>query len=165
MNLFTLAGIVGILVILFGVVMAAISVVLSRAVVENELAMEQEKTSVNPALTLGFEIPVDADVPDQIAAARRLAARQAAALPRGANMRIGRLGAETTEGAGDALEQDPLTAVKIAAFHTWQGAKVGPPPGLSTLNVYDAETLDYKGGSGPVQEAGRSGTGQGLSLH
>lgn len=128
MNLFTLAGIVGILVILFGVVMAAISVVLSRAVVENELAMEQEKTSVNPALTLGFEIPVDADVPDQIAAARRLAAMQAAALPRGANMRIGRLGAETTEGAGDAVEQDPLTAVKIAAFHTWQGAKVGPPP-------------------------------------
>lgn len=127
MNLFILAGVVGILVILLGVATAAIFVWLSRTVSETHLALEQEESSVNPAITFGFEIPVNADVPEQLTAARKLAAKRAAALPRGANMRIGRLGAENTAPASKALEHDPQTAVKIAAFHTWQGAKIGPP--------------------------------------
>ncbi len=129
MNFFTIAGIVGILVIFLGIGLAFLFVRLSQMVTTSQLALEAEKSSTNPSLTLGFEIPVNADVPQQLAKARRIAAEKAAALPRGANMRIGRLGETNLRTAGKAIDQDPFTAVKIAAFHTWQGAKAGPPVG------------------------------------
>lgn len=129
MNLFTIAGIVGISVIFVGVLMAAAFVTLSRMVKENEAALSQQQSSVNPSMTFGFEIPVQADVTEQIQTARKLAAARAAAQPRGANMRIGRLGHEQTKGASKELDADPLSAVKIAAFHGWDGAKAGPPAG------------------------------------
>jgi len=129
MNLFTIAGIVGISVIFIGVLIAGAFVTLSRMVKQNEKAISQKQSAVNPSLTFGFEIPVDADVTEQLKAARKLAAARAAAQPRGANMRIGRLGQEQTKGASKELEADPFTAVKIAAFHSWQGAKSGPPAG------------------------------------
>lgn len=129
MNAFTIAGIVGILVIFLGIVAAFLFVRLSQAVTENQLALESDKSATNPSVTLGFEIPVKADVSEQFAAARKIAAKEAAALPRGANMRIGRLGNKNLTSAGKAADKDPMTAVKIAAFHTWQGAKTGPPVG------------------------------------
>ncbi|MDX1664778.1 MAG: hypothetical protein R3272_13385 [Candidatus Promineifilaceae bacterium] len=127
MNLFTIAGIVGILVIMMGVLFSAFFVGLSRMVRTSEAELEEEKSAVNPSVTLGYAIPVNADVPEQLERARKLAAARAAALPRGANMRIGRLGAENTRGAGAGVTEDPWTAVKIAAFHSWQGARSGPP--------------------------------------
>ena len=129
MNLFIIAGIVGILVILLGVFIAGLFFTLSRLVNNAQIELEAERTAVNPSLTFGYELPVKADVPVQLREARKLAAKRAAALPRGANMRIGRLGASNLRPASKALEEDPWTAVKIAAFHTWQGAKVGPPVG------------------------------------
>lgn len=127
MNVFTIAGIVGILVIFLGIVLAFLFTKLSQMVVENEAALDEASSATNPNMTFGFEIPVNADLQEQLAAARRIAARRAANLPRGANMRIGRLGHSNLNTAGKAAEDDPFNAVKIAAFHTWQGAKTGPP--------------------------------------
>ena len=129
MNVFTIAGVVGILVIFLGIGLAFLFVKLSQAVTNSQLALETERASTNPSLTLGYEIPVNADISEQLAVARKIAARKAASLPRGANMRIGRLGNTNLRTAGKAIEQDPFSAVKIAAFHTWQGAKSGPPLG------------------------------------
>lgn len=148
MNLFIIAGIVGILVILLGVAIAAIFVRLSRMVNENQQAVQKEESAYNPSVTFGFEIPVQADVPEQLAQARKLAAKRAAALPRGANMRIGRLGASTLKGASKGLEEDPQTAVKIAAFHTWQGAKTGPPAG----GVQQTQTVARQARAAPTKK-------------
>lgn len=129
MNVFTIAGIVGILVIFMGIGVAFLFVKLSQTVTNNQLALENDKSATNTAVTFGFEIPINADISEQLAVARKIAAKKAAALPRGANMRIGRLGETNLTTAGKAVNKDPLTAVKIAAFHTWQGAKAGPPLG------------------------------------
>lgn len=131
MNIFILAGIIGILVILFGAFLAGLFATLSRAVKENATAMQaaSQGQQYNPAQTFGFEIPVAADVPEQLTKARRLAAARAAVTPRGANMRIVPGPSDKPPTASDELEADPLTAVRIAAFHTWQGARTGPPAG------------------------------------
>ncbi|MDX1688064.1 MAG: hypothetical protein R3248_08785 [Candidatus Promineifilaceae bacterium] len=129
MNLFTIAGIVGVAIIFLGTFLAGAFVTLSRMVKENQAAISREERSVNPSMTFGFEIPVDADITEQLKKARKLAAARAAAQARGANMRIGRLGHEQTKGASKELDADPLSAVKIASFHGWQGAKQGPPAG------------------------------------
>lgn len=129
MNVFIIAGFVGILVIFLGIGLAFLFVRLSQTVTQNQLALENDRSATNPGMTLGYEIPVNADVSEQLAVARRIAAKKAASLPRGANTRIGRLGQSNLVTAGKAIDQDPLTAVKIAAFHTWQGAKAGPPVG------------------------------------
>jgi hypothetical protein len=131
MNIFILAGIIGILVILSGVILAGLFATLSRAVKENAASMQaaSQGRQYNPAQTFGFEIPITADVPDQIAKARRLAAAKAAVTPRGANMRIVPGPSDRPPTASDELEADPLTAVRIAAFHTWLGARTGPPAG------------------------------------
>jgi hypothetical protein len=131
MNIFILAGIVGIVIILLGVLLAAVSAGLSRAVKENSVAIQTGSRSeqLNPGETFGFAIPLGADVPDQLSRARKLAAARAATLPRGANMRIAPGEEMALQTASDEIESDPMTAVRIAAFHTWQGAKAGPPAG------------------------------------
>lgn len=130
MNVFTLAGIIGIVVILLGVVLALLFTWLSQAVKSNMLAVDTAKSGsqYNPAQTLGHEIPLDANVPEQLTEARRLAAAEAARRQRGANMRIGPAEMAPLRTASQELTADPLTAVRIAAFHTWQGARTGPPP-------------------------------------
>jgi hypothetical protein len=40
-------------------------------------------------------------------------------------MRIGRLGYENLKTAGQALANDPMTAVKVARHHGWDGARTG----------------------------------------
>lgn len=127
MNAFTIAGLVGIGVILFGILIALTMMWLSRLVTGNQLALSTEQTSYNPALTLGHKIPINADPEEQLQAARREAARRAAAQPRWSNARVGSLGASTLQPASENLEEDPLTAVRIAQFHTWQGARTGIP--------------------------------------
>lgn len=92
-----------------------------------KLQIEENEKAYNPLVTLGHKIKAQASKEMQLLEARRLAAKKAAQTPRGANMRIGRLGQEnlTTAGKVEALAQDPLTAVRIAAYHGWDGAKVG----------------------------------------
>ncbi len=99
----------------------------ATSVNKTKLELEEKDKGYNPAVTLGHKIKTAADPEAQLKAARRLAAAKAAALPRGANMRIGRLGQENLHTAGEtqALENDPLTAVRIATHHGWDGARTG----------------------------------------
>lgn len=91
------------------------------------VALEQKDKGYNPALTFGHKIKAQGETGSQLQEARLLASKQAAAMPRGANMRIGRLGQENLQTAGEtqALENDPMTAVRIAAHHGWDGARTG----------------------------------------
>lgn len=114
------------LVLLVGLLLAF---VLSRAdhvVSATRSEMAAEEKAYNPGVTFGHKIKVQADYDDQLQQARLQAAKRAAALPRGANARIGRAGQSTLETASKALNQDPQTAVRIARFHGWDGARVGP---------------------------------------
>lgn len=124
MNTFTIAGIVGISVIFFGIFIAAIMTRLSAMVNANQVQVETGKQAMNPALTLGHPVSVNGDFEQQLQEARQAAARRAAALPRGANMGVG-TGEAQIKTASDNLENDPMTAVRIARFHTWQGARTG----------------------------------------
>ena len=128
MNILTLTGVVVVLTILVGAALAAVFGFAGRVVTSAQAKQEQEKSSYNPALTRGHKIPVTADVETQRKQARLLAARQAAALPRWGNMHIsGRNEVVKAPSAFKGVGRDPLTAVKIAEFHTWQGVRTGPP--------------------------------------
>jgi DNA-binding protein H-NS len=129
MPIFFIAVLAIMLPIILGVVLAFAIARFDTVVVETKEAIDQGERLYNPSLTLGHRVKVDADPQEQIAEARRLAAAKAAALPRGANMRIGRKGAENLLTAHAGIEEDPLTAVKIAAFHGWDGARAGAPAG------------------------------------
>jgi len=115
------------LTILIGAVLALAVTRLDKAVVSTAAAIEKQDKSYNPALTLGYKLPVQGDPDTQLKEARRIAAKQAAALPRGANMRIGNLreqmGKQPT--AYDGVKEDPITAVKIATVHGWDGVRSG----------------------------------------
>lgn len=128
MNILTITGVVVVLTILVGAALAAVFGFAGRVVTSAQAEQEQEKSSYNPALTRGHKIPVTADLETQRKQARLLAARQAAALPRWGNMHIsGRNEVVKAPSAFKGVAQDPLTAVKIAEFHTWQGVRTGPP--------------------------------------
>lgn len=132
MNVIIITSIVVVITLLLGALLAVIFRSFSRAVTNEQLAIEAEKKSINQSLTLGLEIPVNAEIADQLKAARELAARQAARMPRGSNLGIGKLGPENQPTAWDGARSDPVTAVKIAQFHGWQllhtGAKVAAAP-------------------------------------
>ncbi len=132
MNVIVITSIVVVITLLIGALLAIIVRAFSRAVTNEQLAIEAEKNSINQSLTMGFDIPVNAEFADQLKVARELAARQAARMPRGSNLGIGKLGTENQPTAFDGVKSDPLTAVKIAHFHGWQllhtGAKVDATP-------------------------------------
>ncbi len=132
MNVIVITSIVVVITLLIGALLAIIVRAFSRAVTNEQLAIEAEKNSINQSLTMGFDIPVNAEFADQLKVARELAARQAARMPRGSNLGIGKLGTENQPTAFDGVKSDPLTAVKIAHFHGWQllhtGAKVAATP-------------------------------------
>lgn len=114
--------------ILLGSFLAWIFAGMDTRVIQNRTAVEARDRGYNAALTFGFPIKAQAESEQQLAEARLLAAKQAAALPRGANMRIG-TGAEfKTAGNPKALKNDPMTAVRIATHHGWDGAKTGAVP-------------------------------------
>ena len=58
-------------------------------------------------------------------AARKLAAKKAAALPRWGNMRVGQMGKSDQQTTHDGLKEDPVSAVKIASIHGWEAAVSG----------------------------------------
>ncbi|MDX1524457.1 MAG: hypothetical protein R3264_22695, partial [Anaerolineae bacterium] len=138
MNVLIITSIVVTLTLAIGTGLASIFVRLSNVVVEEQQKAEQEKSSYNPALTKGHEVPVEADYHEQMEKARTLAAKRAAATPRWANMRIGYLKDPYEQPtAFDGIEHDPLTAVRVAHFHGWNilqtGAAVAESGGTTTL--------------------------------
>ena len=126
MNFFSVASAVIFLTLLLGIGIASLFVYLSRLVTINNAEIEAATTGYNERATLGHRIKQNADMEEQLKEARLLAAQRAAALPRGANMGIGRAGESTLRPNSKGLAKDPISAVKIAHYHTWQGAASGP---------------------------------------
>lgn len=122
-----IAVVIILLVLVVGGVLALAFTGLDKAAAQTAVTIEKQDRSYNPAITLGYKLPVQGDPETQLKEARRLAAQQAAALPRGANMRIGNLrekyGKQPT--AFDGVQADPITAVKIASVHGWDGVRSG----------------------------------------
>jgi hypothetical protein len=110
---------------------------LSNAVRKEQYAMEVDRARYNQALTAGHSITVDADTDAQLKEAKKLAAKRAASLPRSGNVTIGSYGSGEQPTASDGLNLDPVTAVKIAEFHTWEGLA----PGASTAAISAQPTL------------------------
>ncbi|NCF64705.1 MAG: hypothetical protein GWP61_01945 [Chloroflexi bacterium] len=126
---FIFAAVIVFLTFIIGALLAWAFKGFDKAVVKTRENVENQDRAYNPALTMGYRINSKASAEEQIKEARRVAARQAADLPRGANAKIGwREGAGLTT-ASKGLDQDPWTASKIAQFHDWDGAKVGIPAG------------------------------------
>ncbi len=116
--------------ILFGLIIGRATAGFDQVVVTTQLEVETKDHGFNPALTLGHRIKTDVSATEQIAQARQLAAKKAASLPRGANVRIGRLGQPKLKSAWEGVDNDPMSAVKIAEFHGWQGVKTGAVIGV-----------------------------------
>jgi hypothetical protein len=139
MSIFLIAVVAIIVIIVAGILIAQGTAVFDAAVRQNRVDIENHIATgggYNPALTMGYEIPLNVDYETQVREARRLAAKEAATKPRGGNFGIGRLGQESElKTAWKGAEKDPITAVKIAAHHGWDGLKTGyvvapaaPPP-------------------------------------
>ena len=129
--IFVIAVGVIILPILFGGIFGLVSYVLDGSVNQAKESIENEQKGYSPAITMGHRIKASADKEEQVKEGRLLAAKKAAITPRGANMRIGRLGHSNLRTAGNpaSLEEDPWTAAKVAYFHDWDGARLGVPVG------------------------------------
>lgn len=117
------------LVLLVGILLAFLFSRLDRTVATTRSEMAAEERAYNPGVTLGHKIKVESNYEEQMKQARLQAAKTAAALPRGANSRVGRDGVSTLATAGKSVKTDPMTAVRIAHFHGWDGARTGIPAG------------------------------------
>ncbi|MCB8966196.1 MAG: hypothetical protein H6660_04810 [Ardenticatenaceae bacterium] len=126
MLIFLIAVGIVILVIVVGLVVAGVFSQMDSMVTKAQKSVETTGQGYKPALSMGFAIDLNADPEAQVLEARRLAAQKAAALPRGANMGIGRLGHSTLKTAFAGVKDDPMTAAKIAAVHGWDGVRTGP---------------------------------------
>jgi hypothetical protein len=124
-----LGSLVILLTLALGALLAFLFSRLDRAVVNNYAAIDAASGGQIPALTLGFDINPQAPADDQIAKARKEAAKLAAALPRGANSRIGYTETPGGRSAYKGVDHDPWTAAKIAEFHGWDGVRTGIPAG------------------------------------
>lgn len=111
--------------VLFGLGIGAALSRFDRVVEETKEEIENRDEGYNPDLTLGYRIKTTKKVEDQVKEARKLAAKMAASQPRGANMRIGNVNNPTLKTAWEGVNQDPLTAAKIAEYHGWEGVKTG----------------------------------------
>ena len=122
-----LISVVLILVFLFGLLVMFIFTGMDRTITTMRTEIEADAKAYNPGVTMGHKIKPAIDFDDQLVQARQLAAMEAASLPRGANNRIGRAGQAKLVTAGKGLKNDPLSAVRIARFHGWDGARSGAP--------------------------------------
>lgn len=126
---FVIATIVVLLTFITGALFAWIVKSVDSTVVKTKDNIDNADNGYNPALTMGHRINSQAGAQEQIKEARLASAKAAAALPRGANMRIVGPGSSALESASQALNEDPWTASKIAQYHGWDGAKAGIPAG------------------------------------
>lgn len=117
------------LVLLAGMLLAFLFSRLDRTVTSTRNGMLAEERAYSPGITMGHRIKVESNYEEQLKQARVEAAKVAAATPRGANNRIGRAGQSTLATAGRSVASDPQTAVRIARFHGWDGARAGIPAG------------------------------------
>lgn len=126
-----MGAIVALLSLLVGAGLMVLFVGLSNSVTANYAdieAFEKSQQQANPVSTGGYAITATAAAAEQLNEARKIAAKAAAKLPRGANMGIGRAGTtdarknkkHVTKGIGS----DPMSELKIARFHTWNGLEV-----------------------------------------
>lgn len=129
MAVFLIGVVIVLVVFILGLLLAWFFRAMDKTVAINQERIDAQDRAYNPALTMGYEVKVNASPEEQLREARRIAAKQAAALPRGANNRIGRAGESNLRTAGQAVKSDPMTAVKIAEFHGWDGAAAGIPAG------------------------------------
>lgn len=111
--------------ILLGVLIGWGSSGFSQTVERTKEEVENMDKGFNPAITFGHEVKITDSPEEMLKQARLVAAKKAASLPRGANMRIGHKGQSNLRTAGSALDEDPVTAVRIATHHGWDGAKTG----------------------------------------
>ncbi len=125
MNIVLISSLIVAGTIIIGALIAFLIFQLSNAVRKEQYAMEVDRTRYNQTLTIGHSITVDADSDAQLKEAKIIAAKRAASLPRSANVKIGSYGTGEQPTASDGLKVDPVTAVKIAQFHTWQGLVPG----------------------------------------
>lgn len=141
------------LTILLGLLIAFAVSSLDKAVVNSAQRAEKQTRSYNPAATLGLKIPVQGDSEELLREARQLAAKQAAATPRGANMRIGQLRQEAGRQptAFDGVKEDPLTAVKIATIHGWDAVRQGMAHGAAPAAAPSAAATAAPAASGPKE--------------
>jgi hypothetical protein len=121
MNIVLIASTVVAVTVILGALFAFLFFQLSNIVYKENYAAELERRQYNQALTAGHKITPDADLEVQLKEARILAAKQAASMDRSANVTIGNVGSDRQPTASDGIGTDPVTAVKIAQHHTWQG--------------------------------------------
>ncbi len=135
MNVIVIASLVVAFTILIGVLIAIIVRGLDRAITQEQQTVEAERSSINATMTFGYPIPVNSDYKEQLKEARKLAAKAAAKTPRGGNLGIGKIGVNNQPTAFNGLNSDPITAVKIAKFHGWEGLRTRPIAGLAAATA------------------------------
>ncbi|GMQ77884.1 MAG: hypothetical protein BMS9Abin02_0375 [Anaerolineae bacterium] len=148
MNVLFIASIIITITLILGIIIAAIAGWFGNLIVREGSSAAKEKGRYNAALTMGLEIPVDSDPAEQMEVARKLAAKKAASLPRWGNMRIGQMGKSNQLTAYDGVKEDPVSAVKIASFHGWEGLKsgivIGEPTPSKAVRVSAQTTVPAK---------------------
>ncbi len=125
MNFLVIASLVVAFTVLIGALLAALMVGLARAVKTEQVNAQEDRKNYNPSVTLGHNVPVGGEYQEQLKQARKQAAWQAANTPRGGNLGIGSVGDKKQPTAIEAAKSDPMTAVRIARFHGWNGARTG----------------------------------------
>ncbi|MEM8861908.1 MAG: hypothetical protein AAGD96_26600 [Chloroflexota bacterium] len=138
MNIFTVIGFILIGMVLFTGLFALMITRLDAAVAQNVVDIETDKQRYQPETTLGFSIAQDADKTAQFRDARQEAAKRAARLDRGANMRIGSQGSEHGKTTSDELTIDPVSAFKIAEYQGWTGMGDFANAQAAALGIGDA---------------------------
>jgi hypothetical protein len=119
------------LVLLLGMLLAFLFTRVDKAVTTTRADMVAEERAFSPGVTLGHKIKVESEYEDQLKQARKLAAKKAAGEARGANNPLAGPGLSTAATAGKNVKDDPMTAVRIARFHGWDGARTGIPTGVA----------------------------------
>ena len=143
MNVIVISSVVVAITLLIGAGIAGLTIAFSRAIMREEAAVEAERDKYNLQVTMGHKIAIDADTDEQLKEAKTLAAKRAAAQPRGANLGIGQLGSESQPTAFDGIKNDPISAVKIASVYGWQLLQTGAIAGeqqAAVITQVDAQT-------------------------
>ena len=125
MNAIVISSLVVAGTLLLGALIAVVVRMFSNMIDRENAAYGAKNAGYQPAVSFGYKIPIEADLEDQLQEARKLAARQAASLPRGANVNIGESGGDQQKTSFDGIKSDPVSAVKMAHFHGWAGLKTG----------------------------------------